>query len=137
MSRAIKFRAWDGEFMQHDVILHGEYAFLGSKDFNQGKFFRGALMQFTGLKDKNGVEIYEGDILEFTDKWEWYRSMYFAKFAFSTPETKPKIQAEYDAEPLERRAVEMPSCYEQFSQSELTSYWQVIGNIHQNPDLLS
>lgn len=94
------------------------------------------LMQFTGLKDKNGKDIYEGDILEFTDKWEWYSTKYFAKFHFSTVESRPTIQDEYDAEPLERRVVEIPSCYEQFSQGELTSYWQIIGNIHQNSELL-
>ena len=65
MKREIKFRAW--------LTSLDEMFQPSNKDlcvFNDGTFEVGALdckggslMQYTGLKDKNGVEIYESDII--------------------------------------------------------------------------
>jgi uncharacterized phage protein (TIGR01671 family) len=131
MSREIKFRAWfiaDAEWV--DFTLE-RIAKLGNIFINYENWRR-----FTGLKDKNGVEIYEGDVVEFSDKWEWYRAKYGPTLWFADGERREKILKEYEAEPMERRCIEIPKDYEWLMTSELQSYWEVIGNIYENSELL-
>lgn len=66
--------------------------------------------QFTGLFDKTGKEIYEGDIIDF-DKVEWGRCERFEEVKF-------------DYEYLSLR------------QGDFRWWCEVIGNIHDNPELL-
>mgnify|MGYP001575772868 CR=1 FL=1 len=68
-------------------------------------------MQFTGLLDKNGKEIYEGDILKYDG------------------ETRVVI---YEAPSFELQLKETRA----FAWDNWAEFGEVIGNIHENPELL-
>ena len=121
MSREIKFRAWikeRNEFLFTDDG-HGfvfEMSPIGGNfiSYNSGKTLSGNSIweQYTGLKDKNGVEIYEGDVLKH-DLWGnsaivWEHGMFRG------------IGAEHDVTLADH----------QLNRS------RIIGNIHENPELL-
>ena len=115
--REIKFRAWnsiDKKMVGWCSLKHSFDAFIKSKHYE--------LMQFTGLTDKNGVDIYEGDIVQGhfydTDEWKDIAGITYcdhrAKFVFNDG------NGEQDA----------------FIDDINTGTLEVIGNIHQNPELL-
>ena len=87
--------------------------------------------QFTGLTDKNGKKVFEGDILKFTDvkyDYEW-----IGRVEFGNP------NAEYNwGFQLVYIKGEKPNtdilCW--FDMEETGAFAEVIGNIHDNPELL-
>jgi uncharacterized phage protein (TIGR01671 family) len=131
MNRKIKFRAWHisrkimatvGDF-NHSGKVHVSYQkgeaktgyFFGGNwvgdDWNENEY---VLMQFTGIKDPTGVEIFEGDIMQHANPLDipfavnWDED--FLGFVFDSGTTSYNITD--------------PSFY-------------VIGNIYENPELLT
>lgn len=85
--------------------------------------------QYTGLKDRNGRRIFEGDILHFINTYrgantEWHCAVEFRYGAFVCRN-------------IERHADYGEVTYNHFNSWNYPAVqWDVIGNIHDNPELL-
>lgn len=126
--REIKYRSahykYDGKFSHFSYwgfINHkGEYdkdcfaSPSSSKDT-----YRKVEEQYTGIKDKNGRKVFEGDVVEFVDYNRSYEDLFLNKGTIEYDQFGYVItnRFEVDMEDIDWDQVE------------------VIGNIHENPDL--
>lgn len=144
--REIKFRAWD---------LDNEQMYFKGDDFGTTHDYEPLLykmqgqnvevMQYTGLKDTNGIEIYEGDILGFdwvyqdgkefsmglTGLVQWIGGRFLVRHGYTQFDVSDINQATFERTWREQYRQGVPDEY--FKLREI----KVIGNIHENKELLS
>jgi uncharacterized phage protein (TIGR01671 family) len=121
MIRDIKFRAWDRQYGEMADVVEIVFDQHGGLDvrtsrrmgINAWALGRDSLMQFIGVKDKNGKEIYEGDIIKDDDTMETvvvaFEIDLWTEDGFATG----------------------------YHFHTMASNYRVIGNIHENADLLT
>ncbi|KEP87861.1 YopX family protein [Oenococcus oeni] len=132
MTRPIKFRVWDKETWNKETDDIFSWDELGA--YWIGTLVtspRFALEQFTGLTDKNYKDIYENDILKirYTDRdSEIHTSV--GKVVFFSGSFHVTWQEKYDTDPLSARGISFSKFITWHVETE------VIGNIHENKDLL-
>ena len=113
-----KFRVWDKANNKMEVFLFKEMCFKGIWDLfpNIQNFDPESLMQFTGLQDKNGKDIYEGDNIEF----EFYNEIRKETVIYGNGSfTLGYCMSLWDTEQDRFKSVKL----------------EIIGNIHENPEL--
>lgn len=130
-SRVIKFRAFDtqrnvmysaAELGRDEMQLHPDgRGFFNASSVSQrlSQYYSHLLpMQSTGLCDKNGKEIYEGDIIQWGGEAEPVVVAWSSMYASFGLHRYGWMSMHYFGE-----AVDSTDC-------------EVIGNVHQNPELL-
>ena len=118
--REIKFRVWHKRL--EEMLKPNQWNSYGPK-INYGVIESDdhEIMQYTGLKDKNGKEIYEGDVV-IQPKW-----FSVGQYLPATGEVK-YLGVRFTVD-----------CIGQWkgAHAELNGNSEVIGNIYENPELLT
>jgi uncharacterized phage protein (TIGR01671 family) len=82
--------------------------------------------QYTGLKDKNGTPIFEGDVVEFKADYTYHNGYKVGVFVWSEANLQfmisvPNVEYHYNITQTD----------------EFNNKAEVLGNIHENPELLN
>ena len=118
--REIKFRAWQDE---EKIMFEPEhincYQMARHSKWPERQFRD--LMQYTGLKDKNGKEIYEGDIIRIVNNKKTHTKVLIEVVSWNNEQSgfwpfTTRIKSLFDN-------LNKNSC-------------EVVGNIHENPELI-
>ena len=135
--KKIKYRAWDKT--ENRMARNVEELKFNSKGLyavvlnHMGFEFKRRtmdveLMQYTGLKDKNGKEIYEGDIIR-------------THFSFSHEVVQEPFIIQWNKDKAMFEGIKQNPEQNEYLRSfsffpEQRYIYEVIGNIHENPELL-
>lgn len=140
--REIKFRAWERnkKKMSEDFGLTAfDYDYFAPEGWNLRDM---EIMQFTGLKDKNGKEIYEGDIVikpyitpygDLTDREDGRFNIGFEHGQFVIYDIEPQPLANW----CKSSKGDYVSNYGNKTITEDVTVLEIIGNIYENPELLT
>ena len=112
---------WTNEIGNHFIkaIKSKNDNFVSNPTTNDFEVNPETVGQYTGLTDKNGKKIFEGDILERSGFWGWYVAYEDGGFRKISINTVQRINWEHSL-------LEQDTVY----------YWEIIGNIHDNPELV-
>lgn len=137
MDREILFRGLSNQgkgWLYGDVVrnVEGAVAIMPPYQMNmdntcsQNEVNPDTIGQYTGLKDKNGRQIFDGDILEYIGKRKdnmskvYHRKVVFYEGMFS----------------LLSKELPVYTALKDHCMEDGRSAWHVIGNIHDNPELM-
>ena len=141
--REIKFRAWCNN-EQYDFVELTSYkdgslgvsiATTGFSDLVSAPT-ETIIEQYTGLKDKNGVEIYEGDLVKLLISHKSHKNKVFkiiytlGGFCLKIKDNAPTSIGLYFYEAVDNRVIDSWKDCD-------GSVFEVIGNIHENPELIN
>ena len=132
MNREIKFRGKDflkEEWVYGDLVKTKNFVAIKKTNgdyFHPTQVLPNTVGQYTGLKDKDGREIYEGDILQYIGKRKdnmkkvYRRKVVFHEGMFA----------------LLSKELPAYSALNYHYMEDGRFVWSVIGNIHDNPELI-
>lgn len=131
-------RVRDGEWVEGfyvNVPEHYKYEMSGESyivSINNGLFMEvisETVGEYTGLTDKNGKRIFEGDIVRLYDTWGEWRAV----VEFGNP--NGNYSWGWQLKPISRTDANTDIlCWVEME--EAGAFCEVIGNIHDNPELL-
>ncbi len=115
--RELKFRVWDRT--NKEYVSYFDLKSMLDKMSSLNRYRLYCVEQCTGIKDSEGADIYESDIVEDTEKNVSLKLVYFQNGAFCLGECVLRI-------PDHLAPMQIP----------YDSKLRVVGNIHQNKNLL-
>ncbi|MFZ4705494.1 MAG: YopX family protein [Bacteroidales bacterium] len=92
----------------------------------------GTVTQFTGITDKNGIKLFEGDILQYTAHPGYLMKSCLMTVCFDTQRACFGYQS---TEHIHPDYINPFSDHDEL-ESDVLSHCEIIGNIHDNPELL-
>ena len=137
--RELKFRGWWAdpqimvEFGLGQDYFKGCFSHVDNECYTCEIEFADSIMQYTGLLDKNGKEIYEGDVIKlsyplYTNKIESIYEIYWDERGLYVLRRNRKDNSENDWPTREDGMV--------YTSLDFNDGFEIIGNIHENPNLL-